>query len=143
MAIGAAMGATRGRVVRQLLTESVMLFLCGGTLGVLLAVWMNDLVLAFRPSGTLAVSLLTGIVFGLAPAFTATKTDLVPALKDAAPSSTPARSRLRGAFVVGQIAISLVLLVAAALCVKSLRNAARIETGFDAEGVWLASVDLG
>jgi predicted permease len=159
MAIRAAMGATRGRVIRQLLTESLMLFLCGGTLGVLLAVWMNDLVLAFRPSGTLAVafdlnvdwrvlaytlgvSLLTGVVFGLAPAVTASKPDLVPALKDAAPTGTRSRTRLRGAFVVGQIAISLVLLVAAALCVQSLRNAARIETGFDPEGVWLASVDL-
>ena len=159
MAIRAAMGATRGRVIRQLLTESLMLFVCGGALGVLLAVWMNDLVLAFRPSGTLAVafdlnvdwrvlaytlgvSLLTGVVFGLAPAVTASKPDLVPALKDAAPTSTRARTRLRGAFVVGQIAISLVLLVAAALCVQSLRNAARIETGFDPEGVWLASVDL-
>src|SRR5215213_785098 len=82
MAIRAAMGATRARVVRQLLTESLMLFLCGGSLGVLLAVWMNDLVLAFRPTGslsvafelnvdwrvlayTLGVSLLTGLVFGL------------------------------------------------------------------------------
>jgi predicted permease len=146
--------------VRQLLTESLMLFLCGGVLGVLLAVWMNELVLAFRPSGTLAVafelnvdwrvlvytlgvSLLTGVVFGLAPAFTASKTDLVPALKDATPSGAPSRTRLRGAFVVGQIAISLVLLVAAALCVQSLRNAARIDPGFDADGVWVASVDLG
>jgi len=122
-------------------------------------VWMNDLVLAFRPTGTLSVafelnvdwrvlaytlvvSLLTGVVFGLAPALTASKPDLVPALKDAAPTGTRARTRLRGAFVVGQIAISLVLLVAAALCVQSLRNAARIETGFDADNVWLASVDL-
>jgi predicted permease len=160
MAIRAAMGATRGRVIRQLLTESLMLFICGGSLGVLLAVWMNDLVLAFRPKGTLAVafdlnvdwrvlaytlgvSLLTGVVFGLAPAVTASRPDLVPALKDASPSGATARTRLRGAFVVGQIAISLVLLVAAALCVKSLRNAAHIETGFDSDGVWLASVDLG
>ncbi|HVF44362.1 MAG TPA: ABC transporter permease [Pyrinomonadaceae bacterium] len=159
MAIRAAMGATRARVVRQLLTESLMLFLCGGSLGVLLAVWMNDLVLGFRPAGslsvafelnvdwrvlayTLGVSLLTGVVFGLAPALTASKPDLVPALKDAAPAATRTRSRLRGAFVVGQIAISLVLLVAAALCVRSLRNAALIETGFDADNVWLASVDL-
>ena len=159
MAIRAAMGATRVRVIRQLLTESLLLFLCGGSLGVLLAVWMNDLVLAFRPTGslsvafelnvdwrvlayTLGVSLLTGVVFGLAPALTASKPDLVPALKDAAPTATRTRARLRGAFVVGQIAISLVLLVAAALCVQSLRNAAQIETGFDPEGVWVASVDL-
>ncbi|HVF43831.1 MAG TPA: ABC transporter permease [Pyrinomonadaceae bacterium] len=157
MAIRAAMGATRVRVIRQLLTESLMLFICGGSLGVLLAVWMNDLVLAFRPTGTLSVafelnvdwrvlaytlgvSLVTGVVFGLAPALTASKPDLVPALKDTAP--TAARTRLRGAFVVGQIAISLVLLVAAALCVQSLRNAARIETGFDPDNVWVASVDL-
>lgn len=160
MAIRAAMGATRARVVRQLLTESVMLFLLGGALGVLLAVWMNELVLAFRPKGTLAVafdlnmdwrvlaytlgvSLVTGLVFGLAPAVTASSPELVPALKDSSPSGRPARARLRGAFVVGQIAISLVLLVAAALCVRSLQSAARIEPGFDPEGVWVATVDLG
>jgi predicted permease len=160
VAIRSALGASRARVVRQLLTESVMLFLCGGTLGVLLAVWMNDLVMAFRPAGTLkiefnldmdwrvlsytlAVSFLTGIIFGLAPALTASKADVVTALKDAAPAGTRRSTRLRGAFVVGQIAISLVLLVTAALCVRSLSNASRIDPGFDAEGVGLASVDLG
>ncbi|HJQ32700.1 MAG TPA: ABC transporter permease [Pyrinomonadaceae bacterium] len=159
VAIRTALGATRRRVVRQLLTESVMLFLCGGALGALLAVWMKELLLAFLPTGslavnfqleldwrvlgyTLAVSLLTGVVFGLAPALTASKTNVVPALKDTAPSGG-GRARLRGAFVVGQIAISVVLLVAAALCVLSLRGAARIDPGFDPEGVWLASADLG
>jgi predicted permease len=160
VAIRTALGATRGRIIRQLLTESVLLFLCGGTLGVLLAVWMNDLVMAFRPAGTLkiefnldmdwrvlsytlAVSFVTGVVFGLVPALTASKTDIVPALKDSVPTGTRHSSRLRGAFVVGQIAISMVLLVAAALCVRSLGNASRIDPGFDAEGVGLASVDLG
>ena len=159
VAIRTALGATRGRVVRQLLTESLLLFLVGGGLGTLLAVWMNDLLMAFRPAGTLAVefnldvdwrvlsftlavSLLTGLVFGLAPALTASNPDVSATLKDAAPRGGGRASRLRGAFVVGQIAISMVLLVAAALCVQSLRSAARINTGFEAEGVYLATVDL-
>jgi predicted permease len=160
VAIRTALGASRGRVVRQLLTESLLLFLVGGALGVLLAVWLNDVVMAFRPAGslsvefnldvdwrvlsyTLAVSFVTGIVFGLAPALTASKMDVITALKDSTPTGGTRASRLRGAFVVGQIAISVVLLVAAALCVRSLRSAARIDTGFEAEGVYLASVDLG
>jgi predicted permease len=160
VAIRTALGASRGRVVRQLLTESVLLFLVGGALGVLLAVWLNDVVMAFRPAGslsvefnlgmdwrvlsyTLAVSFVTGVVFGLVPALAASKTDVVTSLKDSAPTGGGRASRLRGAFVVRQIAISVVLLVAAALCVRSLRSAARIDTGFEAEGVYLASVDLG
>jgi predicted permease len=159
VAIRSALGASRWRVVRQLLTESVLLFLVGGGLGVLLAVWMNELVLAFRPSGTLAVSfdldvdwrvlsftlgvsLLTGVLFGLAPALAASKPDVIETLKDASPASGGRPSRLRGAFVVGQIAVSMILLVSAALCVLSLRNAARINTGFEAEGVYLATFDL-
>ncbi|HEV2864455.1 MAG TPA: ABC transporter permease [Pyrinomonadaceae bacterium] len=158
-AVRAAMGATRWRVARQLLTESVLLFAVGGAFGVLLAVWMNDVLMAFKPSGSLAVdfrldvdwrvlaftlgvSLLTGVLFGLAPALQASKTDLVTALKDAAPAGGRARQRTRTAFVVAQIGISLVLLVGAALCVRSLQGAARIDPGFDPEGVQLASFDL-
>ncbi len=158
-AIRAAVGATRVRLIRQLLTESVLLFLCGGALGVLLAIWMSDLILAFKPAGTLAVdfdlaldwrvlsftlavSLLTGIIFGLAPALAAAKPDVIPALKDGAPGSGLRVSRVRSLFVVGQIAISLMLLVAAALCVRSLHSASRIDPGFEAEGVQLASMNL-
>jgi predicted permease len=159
VAIRAALGASRWRITRQLLTESVLLFLAGGTLGVALAVWMNDLLMAFRPTGSLAVdfrvdvdwrvlsftlgvSLLTGVLFGLAPALSAAKPDVVSSLKESAPTGFGRSSRLRGAFVVGQIAVSLILLVAAALCVRSLRSAARINTGFDPSGVYLATADL-
>jgi putative ABC transport system permease protein len=159
VAIRAALGATRWRITRQLLTESVLLFLAGGTLGVALAVWMNDLLMAFRPTGSLAVdfrvdvdwrvlsftlgvSLLTGVLFGLAPALSAARPDVVSSLKEFAPTGGGRSSRLRAAFVVGQIAVSLILLVAAALCVRSLRSAARINTGFDPEGVYLATADL-
>ncbi|CAN5390541.1 ABC transporter permease [soil metagenome] len=158
-AIRTAIGATRVRLIRQLLKESVLLFLCGGALGVLLAIWMNDLILAFKPAGTLAVdfdlaldwrvlsftlavSLLTGIIFGLAPALAAAKPDVIPELKDGAPGGGIRASRVRGLFVVGQVAISLVLLVAAALCIRSLSNASRIDPGFEADGVQLASVNL-
>ncbi|MEJ7576815.1 MAG: ABC transporter permease [Pyrinomonadaceae bacterium] len=158
MAIRLAVGASRARIIRQLLVESVLLFLCGGIAGAALAAWTNELLLAFRPSGvmpisldlnldwrvlgfTLLVSLVTGLVFGLAPALQASKPDVLPALKDEARTGVH-RARMRGAFVVGQIAISLMLLIAAGLFVRSLRNAAAINPGFNPDGVQTAMIDL-
>ncbi|HEX8696358.1 MAG TPA: ABC transporter permease [Longimicrobium sp.] len=159
IAIRLAIGAGRGRLVRQLLTESVVLFLLGGAGGTLLAVWAVRLlrgvrlplpvqvsldfpvdlrVLAFA----LSVSLVTGLVFGLAPAVAASRPSLVPALKEGSPRGGR-RGRLRGAFVVGQLAMSLLLLLSAGLFVRALQRALAVDTGFDPDGVVVASLDLG
>jgi predicted permease len=156
-----ALGAGRWRVVRQLLTESTLLALAGGVLGLLLAFWMTDALTSFFPSlayqivldvapdaralaFTLAVSLLTGIIFGLAPAFQATRPDLVPVLKGESQRIGRARRlSLRNALVVSQVALSLVVLVCAALFVQSFRNAKSIDPGFTTHDAILVSVNPG
>ncbi len=158
LAIRLAVGAGRWRIVRQLLIESVLLFLIGGGIGVLLAVWAIRFLLAYKlPADvpisldldvdvrvllfTLVVSLATGLLFGLAPALQASKTDVLSALKNDSRGGAQ-RSRTRSAFVVAQIAISLVLLITAALFLRSLRNAGTIDLGFHPEGVETVSFDL-
>jgi macrolide transport system ATP-binding/permease protein len=160
VAVRLALGASRARLVRQLLTESVLLSALGGACGLLLAFWMIDLAVGLKPpidfplaldltvdwrvfSFALAVSLLTGVVFGIIPALQATKPDLVPALKDATAQAGGRRSRLRGALVVAQIALSLVLLVAAGLVLRALRHVQTTSPGFDPENRLMMSVDLG
>ena len=156
-----ALGAGRRRIVRQLLTESVMLSLMGGALGLLLSFWMTDALTSFFPViayqivldvapdaralvFTLGVSLLTGVVFGLAPAFEATKTDLVPVLKgEAGKGGRARRFSLRNALVVTQVAVSLIVLVCAALFVQSFRNAKSIDPGFATRDAVLVSVNPG
>jgi predicted permease len=156
-----ALGAGRWRIVRQLLTESVMLSLMGGALGLLLSFWMTDAMTSFFPViayqivldvapdtralvFTLGVSLLTGVVFGLAPAFEATKTDLVPVLKgEAGHGGRARRFSLRNALVVTQVAVSLIVLVCAALFVQSFRNAKSIDPGFATRDAVLVSVNPG
>jgi putative ABC transport system permease protein len=158
-----ALGASRGRIIRQLLTESMLLAFVSGAAGLFVAVWLNDLLLKILPSDylgfvlsldlsldsrvlafTLAVSVLTGIIFGLAPALQASKPDLVPVLKD---SGTAGRgigqARLRSALVVAQIALSLVLMITAGLFIKTLRNTKGINPGFDPQHVLSARIDLG
>ncbi|MGI9107940.1 MAG: ABC transporter permease [Pyrinomonadaceae bacterium] len=159
IAIRLALGARRGRIIRQLLTESVILFLLGGTAGLLLAAWLNDLLLNFKPPVsftleldlgidarvlcfTLLVSLVTGVLFGLMPAVQASRPDVLPALKDESASGSYRRSRLLGAFVVGQVAVSLVLLVTTGLFLRSLQNARVLDPGFNPENVFNASFDL-
>jgi predicted permease len=161
MAIRAAMGASRARIVRQLLTESVLLFLLGGALGVFVAFWATDLLQAFKPPAevpltfdfgvdlrvlgfTLFVSLVTGIAFGLAPALASSKPDVIHALKgDASGNKSVTRtSRARNLFVIAQVAVSLVLLVAAGLFLRSLQNASQIDIGFHPEAVQLVTFDL-
>jgi predicted permease len=157
IAIRLAMGASRGRIVRQLLTESALLFLFGGAAGLLLAAWFTDLLLAFKPpvpftleldlgfdwrvlGFTLLVSLATGIIFGLAPALQASRADVLPALKDEAAGFS--RSRLRSLFVIGQIAVSLVLLVSTGLFLRSLQHARRLDPGLNPENVLNVGFDL-
>jgi predicted permease len=158
-----ALGAGRLRIVRQLLTESLTLALLGGAAGLAIGLWLTEgmrrllperyLFLSFNLdfgvdwrvfSFTLAVAVLTGVLFGLVPALQASKPDLVPTLKDARLAGPRGgRAGLRGALVVTQVALSLTLLVAAGLCVRTLRNARSIDTGYEIERVLTARIDLG
>lgn len=153
MAVRAALGASRLRVVRQLLTESVLLSLCGGIAGLLLALWGTDLLLALVPEGlpraseagldarvfgfTVMVSLLTGIVFGLVPALQAVKFGLTEALKEGSKGAGQGarRHRVRDALIVTEIALALVLLVCAGLLINSFLRLQRVDPGFDSQGV--------
>ncbi|MDT7781143.1 MAG: hypothetical protein QOC99_3655 [Acidobacteriota bacterium] len=160
IAICLAIGASRWRLVRQLLTESVLLALAGGAAGLLLAFWILDLVVASRPPidvpawidlgvdwrvmvFALLASLATSLVFGLVPALQATRTDLVPALKDSALQTGRLRTRLRGGLVVAQVMLSLVLLVAAGLVVRALYHLQTVSPGFEVENGLVMSFDLG
>jgi predicted permease len=148
MAIRLSLGAGRWRSVRQLLTESLLLAVAGGGLGILLAVWMVDAMMALKPSldflptidlkmdhrvlgFTLVLSLVTGLLFGLLPAWQATKVDLVSALKDEASRSGYRRSPLRLGLIVAQVALSFVLLIAAGLMVRSLQRVQMLGPGFE------------
>ena len=164
IAIRLALGAGRGRLVRQLLTESVLLSLLGGGLGLLLAQWFNQLVPLANPTldfatidfnydlaldhrvlwFTLALSSFTGIVFGILPSLQASRTDLVAALKGGdAPVLISGMRRLstRNLLVVAQVALSLILLITAGLFVKSTRNVQNMNPGFETKNIMLASVD--
>ena len=163
LAIRMAMGAGRGRIVSQLLTESLVMALVGGAGGVLLAWIGGDALLArFVPqtSGsavvidvspdlavlafTTAVSIITGVVAGLAPAFQASRPSLVPALKsDTAGAAGSSRALLRRILVVSQVALSLLLLIGAALFARSLGNLQRLDPGFTRDRLAIAFVDPG
>jgi len=159
IAIRTALGASRSRLIRQLLTESVMLFLLGGIAGVLVGVWTINLLLAFKPPGglqisldvgldwtvlifTLLVSLLTGIIFGLAPALRASRADIISPLKAETAGGISRRSRGREVFVIAQFAISLILLIGGGLFLRSLQNARAIDPGFKPDGVYTTFFDL-
>jgi hypothetical protein len=161
IAVRLALGASRGRLIRQLLTESVLLAIIGGTLGVLFAMWVKDGLLAVSDWGrgmnalnaaldlrvlgfTMALSMLTGILFGLAPAWRATRVDLMPSLKDSVRTSSAAsRSLLSKSLIVAQVAMSLLLLVGAGLLVRTLLNLQKVDTGFNQEKLLLFSLDPG
>jgi predicted permease len=157
-----ALGASRGRLIRQLLTESILLSVLGGFLGILLAIWIKDGLIAVTLWGgrgmpaleprldwrvlgfTLALSLLTGIIFGLAPAWRTTKVDLTPSLKDGLRASTSIhRSFLSRGLVVVQVALSLLLLVGAGLFVRTLLNLQRVDPGFNTQNLLLFGVEPG
>jgi macrolide transport system ATP-binding/permease protein len=160
MALRLSLGAGRLRLVRQLLTESVLLAFMGGILGVFIAVWGIRFLTVLLANGqtyftlhanlnwhvlsvTAALALLTGILFGLAPALQSTRVDVVPALKKL--RSTGARSQMRfslsHALVVSQIALSLLMLVAAGLFFRTLKNLQSVEVGFNRENVLLFELD--
>src|SRR5215211_3304945 len=147
--IRGALGADRWRLIRQLLTESVLLSLAGGALAVVLAFWGTSLLVAFKPENlprlseigvdwrvlgfTLGISILTGLVFGLVPAWAASRGRASDALKEGGRSSTAgrARQRLRSAFVIGELAVALVLLVGAGLLIKTFWKLRSVEPGFN------------
>jgi len=147
MTIRVTLGASRWRVIRQALTESVLIGMTGGILGVVLAMWGIDALLRLGPDlprfadvkingrvliFTIALSLVTSFLAGLAPAWQSTKTDLQKSLKDSARTAFGSAShrRLRGALVVSEIALSLVLLICAGLMINSLLRLQRVDPGF-------------
>jgi predicted permease len=151
-----ALGASRGRLIRQLLTESVLLSAVGGAFGLVFALWIKDGLLAVSDWGprmletkldwrvlsfTMTLSLLTGIIFGLAPAWRATNINLTPTLKDSGRGSSAAtRSLLSRGLVVMQVALSLLLLIGAGLFVRTLLNLQRVDVGFNTKNLLLFKV---
>jgi putative ABC transport system permease protein len=163
IAVRLAMGATRWRLIRQLLTESVLLALVGATAGLLFAYWINQLLMAFKPpfpsafgfnlalsidgralGFTLLLAVATGVIFGLFPALQASRPDVIPALKDESGVESSRRRwlNLRGALVVTQVALSLALLISTGLFLRSLRYAQKIDLGFKADNVLSGSFNL-
>ena len=160
ISIRAALGAGRGRLIRQLLTESVVLAICGGVAGVLLARWGLDALLALAPTSlpriteirldrgvlffSLALSILTGLVFGIAPAWLAARADVNEALKQGTRGSTEggARGRLRSALVVIEVVFALMLLGGAGLLARSFMQLANVDPGFNPDNATLLRLSL-
>jgi predicted permease len=161
IAVRLSVGANRIHLVRQLLTESTLLSLFGGLAGLVVVQWCTHLLGTFTPPANLpihmtletdinvlifalAISVVTGVLFGLTPALQASNPSLVTTLKDESVrlGGAPGHSRTRSALVIGQVALSLVLLIAAALFVEALIKAKTIDPGFDPEHVLAASFDL-
>ena len=160
MALRLALGARRSRVVRQLITESTMLFCLGGAGGLLITVYATrliasyelpfdvPLVLDFAPDAralvfSMAVALITGLIFGLAPALQVTKPDLNTTLKADSMASSSTRSRLRSVFVVAQVAGSALLLLGAGLFARGLARVQDVDLGFEPAGLHALSSEMG
>jgi predicted permease len=154
-----ALGAGRRRLVRQLLTESLLLAVAGGALGVLVAEWTIDMLMKLQPptpipmfldlsldyralAFTALLALVTGVLFGLVPALRATRPGVIPALKGDAPITSRLGFSTSRVLVVSQVGLSLLLLVGSGLFVRSLGNAGNIDTGFDANNLLVMSMDL-
>jgi len=160
IAVRLALGAARGQLIRQLLTESFLLSLAGAAAGFLLAAWLCHLFSSWHPNFdvpvntvlvpdarillfTLAVAIGTTFLFGLAPSLQATRTDLVPALKNEAAFARLRRWNLRDVLVAGQIALSVVLVICSVLVVRSLQHALSLNLGFNPDHAVSVSFDLG
>jgi predicted permease len=159
VAVRLAIGANRLRLVRQMLTESVVLAMIGGVFGLIFAYWAKDILLLLRPWGgdelaldlkidlrvlgfTMAMSLITGMLFGLAPALRSTRVDLTPALKETSHHHQGrATSLLVKSLIVAQVSMSFVLLIGAGLFLRTLRNLESVDVGFNRENLLLFRVD--
>src|SRR5436853_2128528 len=158
MAIRTALGASRWRIVRQLLTESILLSFLGGGLGLLLASWGVKLIVAVSPNSiprsreivvdnrvlvfTIAVAVLTGIIFGLVPALQSSKPDLNETLKDAGRGSTGRRHFLRNALVVAEVALTMVPLMSAGLMIRSFYRLQQVDPGFNGDQLLTFNISL-
>jgi predicted permease len=159
MAVRMALGASRGRLIRQLLTENLFVSSSGGVCGLVVAAWGVPALLALAPDGriprlesiaidlpvaafALAVSLATGLVFGLAPAFRLTRRAGSASLVSRMPAGAPGQERLRSALVVAEIALALVLLTGAGLLAQSVLRLRAVAAGFEASNVLTVTVDL-
>jgi putative ABC transport system permease protein len=159
VAIRSALGASRGRVIRQMLTESTLLSVLGGIVGLILSVWLTDLLVSITPANsprltdvhvdlrvlvfTLALSTVTGLLFGLAPALQTSKLDVSNSLKvGGRTGESHHRASLRNLLLIGEVALSLVLLVGAGLLMKSFMRLREVQPGFNPERVLIASISL-
>jgi len=158
ISVRVALGASRARIVRQLLTESVLLAAIGGALGVVLAYWGTGFIAFQLPDGvprlhestvdaavllfTLAVSILTGLLFGLAPTLQASRLNLTESLKEGDRGSSGERQRFRSALVIGEVALTLTLLVGAGLLVQSFRRVLRVDPGFKPQNLLTMQVSV-
>jgi predicted permease len=158
MAVRVALGADRWRIIRQLLTECVLLATWGAALGILLALWGASFIASQLPDGiprlqeakvdapvlgfTLAVSLLTGLLFGLAPALQASRPNLTEELKEGERGSSGRRQRLRSLLVIGEVALTLTLLVGAGLLIQSFRRVLQVDPGFKAQNLLTMQISV-
>src|SRR5947199_653164 len=158
MALRAALGAGRWRIVRQRLGEILLLAALGGVLGVMLAYWGTNLITSYLPGGvprlreadidstvfgfTLGLSLFAGVVFGMAPAWQASRANLTQTLPEGGRGSTGSRQRLRSALVVSEIALTLAVLVGAGLLIQSFWRLQQVDSGFDARNVLMMQISV-
>jgi len=160
ISVRTALGASRWRIVRQLLTESLLLSLVGGAFGLLFSVWLTKLLIAISPANsprfdeirpdarvlifTITLTLITGLIFGLAPALQASRSDLTEGLKEGLRGgSGGARSnRLRSLVMVAEIAMSFILLVGAGLLIKSFQHLREVKPGFNADNLLTMRVSV-